>query len=69
MHLVIGYSIGGLLLCTILFVRFFKHLELPLARPPGTSILIQPLVLMGLALPSVWHEQVLSAPAIGSNVQ
>ena len=65
-HLVLGYSIGGLLIAKIMVVRFFKHLESTLAPPMGTTLLILTIVLMGLALPSVWREQVLASQALGS---
>lgn len=66
LHLVIGFSIGGLLLCKILIVRFFKHLESTLAPALGTTIFVLTLTLLGLALPLVWREQVLSRQAFGS---
>ncbi len=64
-HLVLGYSIGGLLIVKIAIVRFFKHLESTLAPPLGTTLFILTIVLMGLALPSVWRERVLAAQALG----
>ncbi len=64
-HLVLGYSIGGLLIVKIAIVRFFKHLESTLAPPLGTTLFILTVVLMGLALPSVWRERVLAAQALG----
>lgn len=64
-HLVLGYSIGALLLAKILVVRFFKHLESTLAPPMGTTLFVLSVVLMGLALPSVWRERVLANQALG----
>jgi len=64
-HLVLGYSIGGLLIVKIAIVRFFKHLESTLAPPLGTTLFILTVVLMGLALPSVWRERTLAAQALG----
>jgi len=64
-HLVLGYSIGGILIAKIVIVRFFKHLESTLAPPLGTTLFILTIVLMGLALPSVWRERVLAAQALG----
>jgi len=64
-HLVLGYSIGGLLIVKIAIVRFFKHLESTLAPPLGTTLFLLTIVLMGLALPSVWRERVLAAQALG----
>ena len=65
-HLVLGYSIGALLIAKIAIVRFFKHLESTLAPPLGTTLFILTIVLMGLALPSVWRERVLAAQALGA---
>ena len=65
-HLVLGYSIGGILIAKIAIVRFFKHLESTLAPPMGTTLFILTVVLMGLALPSVWRERVLAKEALGS---
>lgn len=65
-HLVLGYSIGGILIAKIAIVRFFKHLESTLAPPMGTTLFILTVVLMGLALPSVWRERVLANQALGS---
>jgi len=64
-HLVLGYSIGGILIAKIAVVRFFKHLESTLAPPMGTTLFILTIVLMGLALPSVWRERVLAEQAFG----
>lgn len=64
-HLVLGYSIGGLLIVKIMIVRFFKHLESALAPALGTTVFVLTIVLMGLALPSVWREQVLANQAMG----
>lgn len=64
-HLVLGYSIGAILVAKILVVRFFKHLEAKLAPALGTTLLVLTVVLMGLALPSVWREQVLARQAMG----
>ena len=65
-HLVLGYSIGGILIAKIAIVRFFKHLESTLAPPMGTTLFILTIVLMGLALLSVWRERVLATQAMGS---
>ncbi len=64
LHLVIGYSIGALLIAKIVVVRFFKHLEAKLAPALGTTLFVLTLVLMGLALPSVWRENVLANQAM-----
>ena len=66
-HLVLGYSIGALLIGKIVVVRFFKHLESALAPVMGTTLLVLTVVLMGLALPSVWREQVLAKQAMGGD--
>ena len=63
-HLVLGYSIGALLIAKIAVVRFFKHLESTLAPPLGTTLFILTILLMGLALPSVWRETVLANRAM-----
>jgi cytochrome c551/c552 len=64
-HLVLGYGIGAVLIAKIIVVRFFKHLEAKLAPALGTTLFVLTIVLMGLALPSVWREQVLASQAMG----
>lgn len=63
-HLVLGYGIGALLIAKIAIVRFFKHLESTLAPALGTTLFILTLLLMGVALPSVWRENVLANQAM-----
>lgn len=67
LHMTLGYSIGALLLAKVLVVRFFKHLEAKLAPALGTTVFIMTLVLMGLALPTVWRENVLANQAMGGD--
>ena len=43
-HLVLGYSIGALLIGKIVVVRFFKHLESALAPVMGTTLLVLSLI-------------------------
>lgn len=59
-HLVMGLTIGTLLLVKILIVRFFKHLEGKMVPFLGTGLLICTVVLTGLSAPFALRELYLS---------
>ena len=63
-HLMLGFSIGGLLLVKILVVRFFRYLEAQLAPFLGVLLFLCTLVLVGLALPFTFREAYLSQSAL-----
>ena len=66
MHLVLGFSIGIILIIKISIVRFFKHLESTLVPFLGTTLLICATLLIGLSAPFVFKEQYLSQQALGT---
>jgi len=55
-HLVLGLTIGGLLLIKLSIVRFFKHMEAQLVPFLGTALFLCTLVLVLLALPLALRE-------------
>lgn len=61
-HIVIGFTIGFLLLVKIAIMRFFRHFEewMPYL---GTAIMLGTVVLLGLSLPFVLQERQLSRHA------
>ncbi|HUQ04646.1 MAG TPA: hypothetical protein VM261_19230 [Kofleriaceae bacterium] len=63
-HMVVGFSIGFLLLVKIAIMRFFRHFEewMPYL---GTAIMLGTVVLLGLSLPYALHEEALAANAPG----
>jgi mono/diheme cytochrome c family protein len=63
-HMVVGFSIGFLLLVKISIMRFFRHFEewMPYL---GTAIMMGTVVLLGLSLPYALHEEALAANAPG----
>jgi cytochrome c5 len=63
-HMVVGFSIGFLLLVKISIMRFFRHFEewMPYL---GTAIMLGTVVLLGLSLPYALHEEALAANAPG----
>jgi mono/diheme cytochrome c family protein len=50
-HLMLGMTIGAILLIKIVIVRFFKHLEGTLAPFLGTTLLVCTVLLLGLSVP------------------
>lgn len=58
-HLLLGMSIGVLLLVKIVIVRFFKHLESKLVPTLGTGLLVCTVLLIGLAVPVTIREAIL----------
>jgi mono/diheme cytochrome c family protein len=61
-HIVLGFTIGFLLLIKIAILRFFRHFEewMPVL---GTAIVLGTIVLLGLSLPYVFQERQLSETA------
>jgi mono/diheme cytochrome c family protein len=66
MHLILGFSIGMILIIKISIVRFFKHMEASLVPMLGTGLLICVTLLIGLSAPFVFKEQYLSQQALGT---
>ena len=66
-HLLLGLLIGVLLTLKIVILRFFRYFErwMPVL---GTSLLICTVLLIGLSVPSVAHEQTLANSAVGGAV-
>lgn len=63
-HLMLGISIGGLLLVKLSIVRFFRYLEDKLVPFLGVLLFVCTLVLVGLALPFTFREAYLSQAAL-----
>lgn len=65
-HMVVGFTIGFLLLVKISIMRFFRHFEewMPYL---GTAIMLGTVVLLGLSLPYALHEEALAANAPGGS--
>jgi mono/diheme cytochrome c family protein len=66
-HLLLGFSIGMILILKISIVRFFRHLEewMPYL---GTALLLFTVLLLGLSLPFAFRERALAAGARGGDV-
>lgn len=66
-HIVLGFTIGFLLLIKIAIMRFFRHFEewMPYL---GTAIMLGTIILMGLSLPYVLQERALAQSAPGGSV-
>jgi mono/diheme cytochrome c family protein len=64
-HIVVGFSIGFLLLVKIAIMRFFRHFEewMPYL---GTAIMLGTIILIGLSLPIALHEHRLSEQAFAA---
>lgn len=65
-HIVVGFTIGFLLLIKISIIRFFRHFEewMPYL---GTAIMLGTVILMGLSLPFVLQERALARSAPGGD--
>jgi len=65
-HIVVGITIGVLLLIKISILRFFRHFEewMPYL---GTALLLCTFILLGLSLPFVYRERTLVAAAPGGS--
>jgi mono/diheme cytochrome c family protein len=58
-HIILGFTIGFLLIVKIAILRFFRHFEewMPVL---GTSIMLGTVILLGLSLPFVLQERALA---------
>ncbi len=66
-HLVLGMSIGVILIVKISIVRYFKHLESTLIPFLGTMLFICTFLLIGLSAPFAMKEVYLQRSAIGGS--
>lgn len=66
-HIILGFTIGFLLLIKIAIMRFFRHFEewMPYL---GTAIMLGTIILIGLSLPYVLQERALAQSAPGGSV-
>jgi len=66
-HIILGFTIGFLLIVKIAIMRFFRHFEewMPYL---GTAIMLCSVLLIGLSLPFVLQERALAAAAPGGDV-
>jgi mono/diheme cytochrome c family protein len=64
-HLMLGMSIGVIIVVKIAIVRFFKHLESQMAPVLGTALLVCTVLLIGLSVPIALREQYLSKRSAG----
>jgi mono/diheme cytochrome c family protein len=66
-HIVLGFTIGFLLIVKISILRFFRHFEewMPYL---GTAIMLGTVILLGLSLPFVFQERSLAKNAPGGDV-
>ena len=66
-HIILGFTIGFLLLIKISIMRFFRHFEewMPYL---GTAIMLGTIILIGLSLPYVLQERALAQSAPGGSV-
>jgi len=69
-HLILGMSIGTILIIKIAVVRFFKHLESSLVPALGTALMVCTVLLIGLSVPFALRDSFLwaSAPTVGGRV-
>ncbi len=66
-HIILGSTIGFLLVLKIAIMRFFRHFEewMPYL---GTSIMLFTVLLLGLSIPFVFRERALASSAPGGTV-
>src|SRR5882757_784239 len=66
-HIVLGFTIGFLLIIKIAIMRFFRHFEewMPYL---GTAIMLGTVILLGLSLPYAFQERLLASSAPKGNV-
>lgn len=66
-HIILGFSIGFLLVIKISIMRFFRHFEewMPFL---GTSIMLGTVLLIGLSVPFIFQERALAGTAPGGSV-
>jgi mono/diheme cytochrome c family protein len=65
-HIILGFTVGFLLIIKIAIMRFFRHFEewMPFL---GTGILLCSVLLLGLSIPFVFQERALAASAPGGH--
>jgi mono/diheme cytochrome c family protein len=65
-HIILGFTVGFLLLVKIAILRFFRHFEewMPVL---GTAIMLGTVLLLGLSLPYVLQERALAQAAPGGD--
>jgi mono/diheme cytochrome c family protein len=64
-HLMLGMTIGVIIIVKVTIVRFFKHLESTLVPFLGTGLLICTCLLVGLSVPFALKETYLHRSAVG----
>ncbi len=66
-HLLLGFTIGVILIVKISIMRFFRHLEewMPYL---GTGLLLCTVLLLGLSVPFAFRERALASGAAGGDV-
>jgi len=64
-HLLLGLTIGVILLVKIMIVRYFKYLESTLVPFLGTMLLVCTFLLIGLSVPFALKEAYLHRTAVG----
>jgi len=67
-HLMLGMSIGVIIIVKIAIVRFFKHLESQMVPILGTALLVCTTLLIGLSVPIALREHYLSTASAGGTV-
>jgi len=67
-HLMLGMTIGVILIAKVSIVRFFKHLESTLVPFLGTGLLICTFLLIGLSVPFALKEVYLQRTTVGGTV-
>lgn len=69
-HIVLGMSVGVVLLLKISIVRFFRRLDPALVPLLGTFLLVASVVLIGISVPSVFREAMAGGTSLrGENRQ
>ncbi len=66
-HLMLGLTIGAILIVKIIIVRFYKHMESELVPVLGTGLFICTFLLIGLSVPFALKEVYLHQSAVGGN--
>jgi mono/diheme cytochrome c family protein len=66
-HLLLGMTIGVILICKIAIVKFFKYLESSMVPLLGISLLICTNLLIGLSVPFAFKESSLSGNISGGS--
>jgi len=67
-HLMLGLTIGILLITKILIVRYFKYLEARMVPGLGTALMVCTFLLIGLSVPFVFREIALGRNVGGQSV-